>query len=79
MFSSLKSLLLSESFLYIVVDVNIQALNAIEACLDIDAVNAQWYCYKWMTGMSLINQICLTVQIDTEVIKDRQEWDREQV
>ena len=41
LFSLLKSLLLSESFLHIVVDVNIQALNVIEACLDIDAVNAQ--------------------------------------
>ena len=54
-------------------------MNVIEACLDIDTVNAQWHHYKWMTGMSSIDQICLTVWIDTEVIKDRQEWDKEQV
>jgi len=36
----LKGLLLSELPLHIIVDVDIQALNVIEACLDIDAVNA---------------------------------------
>ena len=79
MFSSLKSLLLSELFLHIVIDIDIQALNVIEACLDIDTVNAQWCHYKQMTDMSLIDQTCLTVQIDAKITKDRQEQDREQV